>query len=30
VIQSRHLDEGTELHIRVDERLAAELAEFRR
>ncbi|MEU4421361.1 GTPase HflX [Actinoplanes sp. NPDC024001] len=30
VIQSRHLDDGTELHVRVDERLAAELDEFRR
>ncbi|GGN53087.1 GTPase HflX [Actinoplanes lobatus] len=29
VLQSRHLDDGTELLVRVDERLAAELAEFR-
>nr|WP_246636486.1 GTPase HflX [Actinoplanes hulinensis] len=29
VLQSRHLDDGTELLVRVDERLAADLAEFR-
>jgi GTP-binding protein HflX len=29
VLHSRHLDDGTELQVRVDERLAAELAEFR-
>ncbi|MEV0897336.1 GTPase HflX [Actinoplanes sp. NPDC049802] len=29
VLQSRHLDDGTELLARVDERLAADLAEFR-
>ena len=28
VIQSRHLDDGTELHVRVNEQLAAELSEF--
>jgi GTPase len=30
VLQTRHVDDGTELHIRVGEQLAAELAEFRR
>ncbi|MBG0559962.1 GTPase HflX [Actinoplanes aureus] len=30
VIQSRHLDDGTELHVRVNEQLAAELAGFSR
>ncbi|SNY15162.1 GTPase HflX [Paractinoplanes atraurantiacus] len=29
VLQTRHLDEGTELRIRVDERLAGELESFR-
>ncbi|MEV6346115.1 GTPase HflX [Actinoplanes sp. NPDC051851] len=29
VLQSRHLDDGTEMQIRVDERLAAELESFR-
>ncbi|WP_328461283.1 GTPase HflX [Actinoplanes sp. NBC_00393] len=29
VLQSRHLDDGTELRVRVDEQLAAELADFR-
>ncbi len=28
VLQSRHLDDGTELHVRVDERLAAELSAY--
>ena len=30
VISARHLDEGTELHARVDEQLAAELAPLAR
>jgi GTP-binding protein HflX len=30
VLQTRHVDEGTELHIRVGEQLANELADFRR
>ena len=30
VLQTRHVDDGTELHIRVGQQLAAELAEFRR
>ncbi|GAA2670724.1 MULTISPECIES: GTPase HflX [Actinoplanes] len=29
VLQSRHLDDGTELQVRVDERLAAELESYR-
>ena len=29
VIATRHTDEGTELQVRVDEQLAAELATFR-
>ncbi|MEU4621528.1 GTPase HflX [Actinoplanes sp. NPDC023801] len=29
VLQSRHLDDGTELLVRVDERIAAELSDFR-
>ncbi|GLY04749.1 MULTISPECIES: GTPase HflX [Actinoplanes] len=28
VLQSRHLDDGTELHVRVDEQLAAELSAY--
>ena len=30
VLETRHTDEGTELHIRVDEQIAADLAPFRR
>jgi GTP-binding protein HflX len=30
VLGTRHLDDGTELHVRVDDQLAAELAPFRR
>ena len=30
VLEARHTDEGTELHVRVDEQTAADLAPFRR
>jgi GTP-binding protein HflX len=30
VLDTRHTDEGSELHVRVDEQIAAELASFRR
>ena len=30
VLETRHTDEGTELHVRVDEQTAADLASFRR
>jgi len=30
VLQTRHTEDGTELHVRVDEQIAAELAPFRR
>jgi hypothetical protein len=30
VLSTRHTDDGTELHVRVDELIAADLAPFRR
>jgi GTP-binding protein HflX len=30
VLQTRHTEDGTELHVRVDQQIAAELAPFRR
>jgi GTP-binding protein HflX len=30
VLDTRHAEDGTELHVRVDEQIAAELASFRR